>query len=346
MAAVQTDRHKRFGYQRAAAVVLSLDAQLDTLLGRDHALPKLPGLGPSSTRVVMEVMTTGGSPTLEAAIAASGRGDEVAQRRTLRHNFLSRAEALRVLADSSLAGPSLADYRGDLQMHSEWSDGAMSLPALIEGCAARNYEYSAVTDHSHGLRIARGMTPEQMAAQHEAVDALNRRHGAKFRLIKGIEANIGPDGALDISADEAAGLEMVLAAPHSQLRTTADQTARLLRAIATPSVHILAHPRGRVWGSRAGIAADWDRVFASAAALRVAIEIDGDPARQDLDHTLAREALAAGCLFALDSDAHGVEQLTYVETALAHARLAGIPAARVVNTWPIEELLAWTRERR
>jgi histidinol phosphatase-like PHP family hydrolase len=242
--------------------------------------------------------------------------------------------------------PSRADYRGDLQMHSEWSDGTMTLPALADGCAARGYSHSAVTDHSHGLPIARGMTASQAARQHEAIDALNRANGPRFRLIKGVEANIGADGALDLSADEAASFELVLAAPHSQLRTTADQTSRLLRAIETPSVHVLAHPRGRIWGTRSGIAADWTRVFARAADLRVAIEIDGDPSRQDLDHTLAREALAAGCLFALDSDAHRVHQLHYVDTALAHARLAGIPAARIVNCWPLDALLAWTRERR
>jgi histidinol phosphatase-like PHP family hydrolase len=94
-------------------------------------------------------------------------------------------------------------------------------------------------------------------------------------------------------------------------------------------------------GSRAGVIADWDRVFEAAAGRGIAIEIDGDPARQDLDHTLAQRALEANCLFALDSDAHTVDQLSYSETALAHARLAGVPADRIVNCWPLERLLAW-----
>ena len=99
-------------------------------------------------------------------------------------------------------------------------------------------------------------------------------------------------------------------------------------------------------GSRAGAIADWNTVFAAAAQRGVAIEIDGDPARQDLDHTLARQALASGCLFALDSDAHTTGQLVYAETALAHARLAGIPPDRIVNCWRLERLLAWLAEPR
>jgi histidinol phosphatase-like PHP family hydrolase len=134
---------------------------------------------------------------------------------------------------------------------------------------------------------------------------------------------------------------VVLAAPHSRSRRGEDQTARMLAALAHPSVRILAHPRGRITGSRAGVIADWDAVFAAAADRGIAIEIDGDPARQDLDHTLASRAREAGCLFALDSDAHTTAQLAYAETAVAHARLAGISADRIVNAWPLERLLAW-----
>ena len=140
--------------------------------------------------------------------------------------------------------------------------------------------------------------------------------------MQGIEANIDAAGQLDLADDEAATFEVVLAAPHSRLRKDEDQTDRMLAAIAHPAVRILAHPRGRITGSRAGVIADWDAVFAPAAQRGVAIEIDGDPARQDLDYTLARRALEAGCVFALDSDAHTTTQLSYAETAVAHARLA------------------------
>lgn len=138
---------------------------------------------------------------------------------------------------------------------------------------------------------------------------------------------------------------MVLAAPHSKLRTPDDQTSRLVRAVVTPGVHVLAHPRGRMSDSRPGINADWDEVFAAAAEHDVAIEIDGDPARQDLDYVLADRARAAGCLFSLDSDAHDQQALVYAETAIAHARMAGIPAARVINCWPLPRLLEWLSGR-
>jgi histidinol phosphatase-like PHP family hydrolase len=250
-----------------------------------------------------------------------------------------------VNADASLPGLNPYEYRGDLQMHSEWSDGRPSLSDIIAACRERGYQYAAVTDHSHGLKIAGGMSMEEAAAQRRVIDRLNAGAGG-FRLIRGIEANIGIDGSLDLSNDEAAQFELVLAAPHSRLRRTEDQTARLLTAIANPAVRILAHPRGRISGSRAGIVADWDVVFAVAATRGVAVEIDGDPARQDLDFALARRARAAGCLFALDSDAHTTAQLAYAETAIAHARLAGIPSDVIVNCWPVERLLEWVSSAR
>ena len=185
----------------------------------------------------------------------------------------------------------------------------------------------------------------EAAAQRVAISSLNGVYAARFRLIRGIEANIGGDGQLDLSAEEAAQFELVLAAPHSHLRTEDDQTKRLVAAIQNPHVHVLAHPRGRMAGSRAGIKARWDTVFSVASHEGVAIEIDGDPARQDLDYTLAARALTAGCLFAADSDAHATSQLRYAETALAHARLAGIPRERIVNCWPVDQLSAWLADR-
>ena len=208
-----------------------------------------------------------------------------------------------VLRDPTLGGPTLADYRGDLQMHSEWSDGSMTLRELTTACAARGYAYSAVTDHSYGLPIAGGMSMTDVTGQHREIDRLNA-DAPDFHLFKGIEANIGADGALDLSSEETRRFDVVLVAPHAKLRIADDQTARLVRAIELPHTHILAHPRGRMAGTRAGIVADWDEVFERAVAANVAVEIDGDPARQDLDYELASRALRAGCLFALDSDAH------------------------------------------
>ena len=347
LAFAQTSQQKTFGYKRAAAAVLGLEQPLTRLVTSERALPKIPGVGPASTRVILEVLETGASTTVERAVAESGRTADIQKRRALRANFLSRAEVLRILGDPKCGGPAAADYRGDLQMHSEWSDGKPTLGEIVDACLGRGYSYAAVTDHSHGLKIAGGMSMAEAAEQRQAIDRLNAEaeHGSRFRLIRGIEANIASDGQLDLSAEEAAEFELVLAAPHSKLRASDDQTERLLRAIRNPAVHILAHPRGRISGTRAGVVAEWDTVFAAAAHLGVAIEIDGDPARQDLDHTLAARALVAGCVFAVDSDAHSTSQLRYAETALAHARLAAIPPDRIVNCWGIDRLLAWLSDR-
>jgi hypothetical protein len=181
LAYAQTTQPQLFGYERAAAAILALETPLTELITAEGALPKIAGIGPGSARVIQEALETGGSPTVERAIEASGNRADIEHRRALRTNFLSRAE----------------------------------------------------------------------------------------------------------------------------------------------------------------VVANWRKVFATAADLGVAVEIDGDPARQDLDFELAASALAADCLFALDSDAHTTEQLAYVETAIAHARLAGIPADRIVNYWPLERLLDW-----
>jgi histidinol phosphatase-like PHP family hydrolase len=341
LAFAQSSQQKMFGYKRAAAAIFALDTPLTDLVGPDGAWPKIPGIGPGSARVIREVLETGGSPTVEQAVETSGRRADIDRRRQLRRHFLSRAEVRRVLSDPAFAGPTLEQYLGDLQMHSEWSDGSPTVQEIAEACIERGYRYSAVTDHSYGLRIAGGMSMAEAVEQRKAIDEVNLRYGEQFRLLQGIEANIDAAGHLDLTDDEAATFDVVLAAPHSRLRRSEDQTDRMLTAVAHPAVRILAHPRGRITGSRAGVIADWHVVFAAAAERRVAIEIDGDPARQDLDHALAADALAAGCLFALDSDAHTTGQLSYAETALAHARLAGIPAERIVNCWPLDRLLAW-----
>jgi putative hydrolase len=345
LAAVQTSTQSRWGYRRAAAAISELDEPIEQLLRPDGTLRKIPNVGPSSTRVILEVLRTGASPTVEQAVQASPKRKEIDASRELRGEFLSRAQVTAALNDSSLGGPSLAAYRGDLQMHSVWSDGHQTLEDIIEGCLARGYEYAAVTDHSYGLPIAGGVPMAKLAEQHREIDRLNRAYARRFRLLKGIEANIRADGSIDMEPHELATLEIVVAAPHSALRSRTPQTARMTGAVSAPGVHILGHPRGRKFGARPGVAADWDAVFEIAARREVAIEIDGDPSRQDLDHTMAARALRAGCLFALDSDAHSNPELEYAETAVAHARLAGIPPDRIVNCWPLRRLIAWARRR-
>ena len=268
LAFAQSSQQKMFGYKRAAAAILALDVPLTDLVGPDGALPRISGIGPGSTRVIREILDTGESPTVEHAIEESDRRADIERRRQLRRHFLSRAEVRRVLSDPAFAGPTLQQYRGDLQMHSEWSDGHPTVQEIADACLQRGYQYAAVTDHSYGLKIAGGMSMAEAAQQRRAIDDVNARRGNQFRLLQGIEANIDAAGQLDLADDEAATFDVVLAAPHSRLRKDEDQTDRMLAAVAHPAVRILAHPRGRITGSRAGVIANWDAVFASAARAR------------------------------------------------------------------------------
>ena len=341
LATFQVSRQRQWGYKGAASAILGLDRPLEALLRPDGTFERVPGMGPSSARVALEVIRTGESAIVERAITESGRGEEIRRKRALRAGFFSRARVREILSDARPGVVRVADLLGDLQMHSVWSDGGHSIADLAAACRARGYRYCGVTDHSHGLRIARGMSPEAMQRQHQEIAALNTRLGEQFRVLKSIEANIQPDGTLDVERPDLETLDLVVAAPHSKLRSEDDQTIRLLTVIATPGVHVLAHPSGRKSGDRAGLIARWDEVFRAAAMMNVAVEIDGDPSRQDISYALARQALDAGCVFSLDSDAHSPDELVYAETAVAHARLAGIPAERIINCWPLDRLLEW-----
>lgn len=353
LANAQKSDRAAFGYKRAANAVLHLDVPIESLVHPDGSIRKIPNVGPKSEQIIREALAAiakgeGGilSPTVEQAIEASGKTKDIQRRRGLREHFLSHQRVLAALQDESLIGPGVDDYRGDLQMHSTWSDGSQTLEEIVETGIELGYEFCGVTDHSYGLPIAGGLSMERLAEQHAAIDELNRTHRGTFRLIKGVEANIRADGSVDMTPPELAKLELVVAAPHSVLRSSADQTSRMIAAVRTRGVHILGHPRGRIYGSRPGISAQWDDVFVAAANAGVAIELDGDPSRQDVDFALARRAVAAGCVFAIDSDAHSPPELSNAEIGIAHARLAGIPTARVINCWPVDRLLEWLKERR
>jgi len=336
---VHSVTHARIAYRRAARAVLALEEPVDAVVERG-ALRSLRHIGPASERIVLEVLEHGHSDTVARAVAGSGRADVIEDAHRMRANFLSRAGALQALHANHPGAVTREECRADLQMHTEWSDGAAGIESMAAAGRERGYTHIAVTDHGYGLPIAGGMSMLEARDQHAAIARANAEWQGAFRVLRGIEANIPAAGGVDMEPAELAEFELVLAAPHSKLRRPEDQTERMLAAVRHPSVHVLAHPRGRMM-TRQGVLANWDDVFAAAARHGVAIELDGDPWRQDLDHALARRALAAGCLFALDSDAHSPGELRYADIAVAHARLAGIPAERVINTWPVDRLVEW-----
>jgi putative hydrolase len=331
---------RAFGYKRAAKAVLRLDRQVTPLV-TSNTFRAIPGIGPTTDRIARELIHEGRSEFVERMVRDAGKEESLAQLRALRRNFLSRAAVAEIL--KKRGGPSRAKYRGDFQMHSVWSDGAETLESIVQELRSRNWTCAGITDHSYGLPIAGGMPMERAVEQHREIDALNAKYRGQFRLFKGIEANIRQDGTVDMTPEELRLFEFVVASPHSLLRKRIDQTARMVGAVSQPGVCILGHPQGRRYNVRPGVSADWDRVFAVAARRKVAIEIDGSWDRQDVHYELAARALEHGCLFALDSDAHSHPEYAFVDIAIAHAKLAGIPQARIVNYWSDEEILEWAQ---
>ena len=332
---------KFWGYKNASRSIRRYPDFLSEMT--EKQILKIPGVGPASLRVVREFLDAGESATVNRIVGESGKAKEIDAKRALRRNFLSAAMVRKVLEEPKRGAVTREEYLGDFQMHSRGSDGSDTIEMLARGCMKRGYRCMCVTDHSYGLPIAGGMSMDEMRAQHAEINKLNKKFGGEFRVFRGVEANILQDGSLDMDPAELVEFDLVVASPHSSLRKTVDQTERMLAVVSTPGVHILGHPRGRMFNSRAGVLADWTAVFKRAAETGVAIELDGDVSRQDLDYRVAMAAKKAGCVFALDSDAHAADQLWMADYAIAHARLAGIPAQRIMNCWPAAEILQWAR---
>jgi histidinol phosphatase-like PHP family hydrolase len=346
LAILQSSERSSFGYKRAAkALAGGTDRSVVDLI-EEGTLRDVPYVGVSSERVVTELVKTGKSASVEAAVNGSPKRSEVEKRRKFRRAYLSR-HVMRLALDAPLPASivSTKNYLGDLQMHSTWSDGAESIADLAEGAFELGWKRIGVTDHSYGLPIARGMSMASAGTQHLDIDRVNEQFKGRVRVYKGVEANILADGALDLSEDERRVFEYVIASPHSQLRKDTDQTGRMLTAVKLRGVAILGHPQGRMYNTRAGISADWRKVFREAASRNVAVELDGNWHRQDLDYELAAIAMEEDCIFALDSDAHSIAELPFTDYAIAHARIAKIPADRVVNCWKAGKFEDWLRER-
>lgn len=238
--------------------------------------------------------------------------------------------------------------RGDLHAHSNWSDGQAPIAAMADAARAVGREYVALTDHSPRLRVANGLTAERLARQ---LDELPLYSGGGFTLLSGIEVDILEDGALDQTPEMLAQLDVVVASVHSKLRMgRPEMTARMLRAVRDEHTDVLGHCTGRLVegsrGTRPPSDFDAERVFAACAERGVAVEINSRPERQDPPDELIAIALDAGCLFAIDSDAHAPGQLSLLDHGAVRAERAGVPAERIVTTWPLDRLRSWlVRER-
>lgn len=244
----------------------------------------------------------------------------------------------------------LAALRGDLHTHTEASDGSASLNQVQAAATTLGRDYLAITDHSPRLTVANGLSTERLERQLTEIAGINAT-ATGCRLLTGIEVDILPEGGLDQTPAMLARLDIVVASVHSELRMAAEaMTSRMVAAIANPATNVLGHCTGRLIaggrGTRPPSTFDADVVFEACRHFGVAVEINSRPERADPPDDLLTMALEAGCLFAIDSDAHALGQLEFPAHGAARATAAGIPAERIVNTWPLADLLAWSHARR
>jgi DNA polymerase (family 10) len=237
------------------------------------------------------------------------------------------------------------DIRGDLHAHTDWSDGAGTLEEMAQAARARGYQYLVISDHTHSLGVANGLTAERLRQQRSEIEALNKKWDS-FTLLQGCELEIKADGSLDFPDDVLAELDFVVASAHTSLRQERDQiTQRALNAVHNRFVDVIGHPTGRILGQREGSALDLDALIEAAAATDTALEVNSIPNRLDLDDVYSRRALDAGVKIAINSDAHhpgGLDNLPY---GLATARRGWATAPGVLNTMTWENVRAWRQAR-
>ncbi len=323
--AEQATGHRELAFRRAAHQAFLWPVEAAAMAGAGLPLTDLPGIGPSLAKRLLQWIES--PPALE--IPAT------------RKEFMTLAQARKVLAKN----PSWAkQLKGDLQMHTEWSDGSGTVADMAEAALARGYQYIAITDHTQGLKIAGGLDEQRLQKQGQEITALNRSLKKRgFTVLKSAEVNLSTTGGGDMSPASLKKLDVVLGCFHSSLRSTEDQTDRYLGGLRNPSIHILGHPQTRVYDKRAGLNADWARVFGEAARLDKAVEIDGYADRQDLKVSLLKIARKEGVRISLGTDAHSPSQLAFMELSLAAACLAKIPAERILNFMAVADLLAWVK---
>ncbi|MFE3792045.1 PHP domain-containing protein [Streptomyces goshikiensis] len=325
----QAPTYRVAAFRTAADAVVRLGEREVAERAGAGTLEAVKGIGPKTAQVVREALA-GEIPAylqgLEDEVAAHPEGPPATP----------AALALR------------AALRGDCHLHSEWSDGGSPIEAMGRTAAELGHDWAVLTDHSPSLKVARGLTPQRLREQLDAVAELNAGW-APFRLLTGIECDILADGSLDQEPALLDELDVVVASVHSKLRMDAPaMTRRLLAAVRNPLTDVLGHCTGRlVTGkTRPESAFDAEAVFAACAEAGTAVEINSRPERLDPPRRLLKRAVAAGALFAIDTDAHAPGQLAWQLTGCERAVECGVAAERVVNTWTEEELLTWTRTRR
>ena len=309
-------------FRTAAGVVDGLPA--DELHERAAAgtLEKLAGIGKVTARCVVESL---------------GGEEPVYLRRMLATEATPLDEATEAIR---------AALRGDCHTHSDWSDGGSPIREMAEAAIAIGHEYMVLTDHSPRLTVANGLSAERLERQLDVVAELNAEL-KPFRILTGIEVDINLDGTLDQKPSLLARLDLVVGSVHSKLRMPAEEmTPRMVAAISNPHLDVLGHCTGRLVVGRGRPESEFDAdvVFAAAAQFGVAVEINSRPERLDPPKRLLRLAVEAGCLVSIDTDAHAPGQLDWQPYGCERAARCGVPLETVINTWSMDDLLAWTAD--
>ncbi|MCU7722314.1 PHP domain-containing protein [Actinoplanes sp. KI2] len=319
-------------FRSAAAAIAKLPAEELSERAAAGTLAKLPGVGDVTARCVAESLA----------------GEEPVYLRRVRSTEGT---------DLPAAAAALRDaLRGDCHSHSDWSDGGSPIEEMALAAVELGHEYLVLTDHSPRLTVANGLSPARLRRQLDRVAELNDALPEGFRVLTGIEVDILEDGALDQEDELLARLDVVVGSVHSKLRDESPRmTRRMLAAIANPHLDILGHMTGRKVaaagegdrGHRAGRTRppstfDLEKVIEACLEHGKAIEINSRPDRLDPPKRMLTVAVEAGCLFSIDTDAHAPGQLDWLRNGCERAALCGVPAERVVNTWPMERLLEWT----
>ena len=328
--ALQAERESGFlarAFRRASRSAFLWPQEVAELAEQNRSLTELRAIGPFIEKQIRR--------WLDRPSRLSGKTPAI------RRDFISLAEARQLLAKKPEWAKNL---RGDLQMHSRWSDGSGTIGEMADAATARSYQYIAITDHSKSLKIAGGIDERALEKQGAEIEKLNmvlRKSRRNLVVLRSLEMNLNRCGEGDMSPHSLSALDLVLASFHSSLRMLEDQTERYLAALRTPHIQILGHPRGRIYNFRIGLRADWPRIFAEATQLDKALEVDCYPDRQDLNVALLKIARKHGTRISLGTDAHHPWQLEFIELGLAAALRAKLPAERIVNFMPVDELRSW-----
>ena len=317
-------------FRKAAAVIAPLPAEEVATRVRNGRLKSMKGIGDRTYQVIRDAVE-GQVPDYLADLREKGA-----------QPLASGGSAIREA------------LRGDLHSHSEWSDGGSPIELMVAAAGVLGREYVALTDHSPNLTIANGLSAERLLQQLDVVEAINAgdhpgmdgQPDRKVKLLSGIEVDILESGELDQEPELLDRLDIVVASVHSKLRADSKtMTRRMLGGIQDPHTNVLGHCTGRLVegsrGTRPPSDFDAKEVFAACVEHNVAVEINSRPERQDPPDALIQLALDAGCLFSIDSDAHAPGQLDFLQYGAERAERNGVPAERIITTWPAERLLEW-----